>query len=420
MQDSVGRRIKVAFIKFGGLSAGGTERWLQMMAAALPPDRFEVTYFYTDAAPYIGSALRHPGTDPHRQAFMEARGVRLIKVKVGAKDVTVRTHDWRDTDLWELFDPEAFDIVQAGKAGHVEFPFYRLPMPVVEYVTLGGVDLSPNVACSIHITEWQRRRWIEHGGSRERSAVIPIPAAAPATSADLRAELGIPSDALVAGFHQRANDEISSPIPLAAFARAARTERYFIVMGGGESYRRQAAELGTLNVRFLPHSADERRISAFLNTLDIFAHGRRDGETFGTVFAEAMRHRKPCISHVSAVANGHVEAIGPGGFVCVDPTSYAGLLTTLFENAALRHKLGAAGLAHANAHYDLGACVARLVDIYEDVFAQGRERFAIPIAADRLRSGLAGFAGRHHAARRLAAAALPRPLVRTIRRAIRY
>ena len=32
------KKIRVAFVKFGGLAAGGTERWLQMMAANQPRD----------------------------------------------------------------------------------------------------------------------------------------------------------------------------------------------------------------------------------------------------------------------------------------------------------------------------------------------------------------------------------------------
>jgi hypothetical protein len=351
---------------------------------------------------------------------MEAAGVKLVEVRVAAKDVTVRTHEWRDTDLWEVFDPNEFDIVQAGKAGHVEFPFYRLAMPIVEYVTLGGLDLSPNIAFSIHASEWQRRLWIKAGGAEDRSAAIPIPAAAPASDEKLRGELGIPVGALVAGFHQRANDEIFSPVPLAAFAKIETADRYFVVMGGGESYGRQARQLNCPNIRILPHSADERRLSAFLNTLDIFAHGRRDGEFFGTVFAEAMRHRKPCIGHVSEIANGHVEAIGPAGFVAVDLDSYSRLLDRLFHDGGLRDRLGTAGLAHAAANYELAGCVERLARIYETVFAQGRDRFAIPVTTTSVQSRIAEFAGRHHWARRWVAATVPAPIVRTLRRTMRY
>jgi hypothetical protein len=38
-------KIKVAFVKFGGLSSGGTEKWLQMMATNMNNLKFEVTFF---------------------------------------------------------------------------------------------------------------------------------------------------------------------------------------------------------------------------------------------------------------------------------------------------------------------------------------------------------------------------------------
>ena len=46
--------IKVAFIKFGGMANGGTEKVLQTIASELPKDEFDVDFFYCDSAPYIG------------------------------------------------------------------------------------------------------------------------------------------------------------------------------------------------------------------------------------------------------------------------------------------------------------------------------------------------------------------------------
>ena len=38
---------KIAFIHPSGLTLGGTERWLQMIAANLPKEEFEIDYFYS-------------------------------------------------------------------------------------------------------------------------------------------------------------------------------------------------------------------------------------------------------------------------------------------------------------------------------------------------------------------------------------
>ena len=117
--------IRVAFIKYGGLAAGGTERWLQYIAKHLPKDTFTIDYFYCDSSPYVGSDYRHPGTDPLRLAYLRSPNINLIEFKVGLKDVTKPKHDWLDTNFWDFFEPTNYQIVQAAKAGPAEYPFDR-------------------------------------------------------------------------------------------------------------------------------------------------------------------------------------------------------------------------------------------------------------------------------------------------------
>ena len=37
---------RIAFVKFGGLSAGGTERWLQTMAVLMQQRGFTIDYYF--------------------------------------------------------------------------------------------------------------------------------------------------------------------------------------------------------------------------------------------------------------------------------------------------------------------------------------------------------------------------------------
>jgi glycosyltransferase involved in cell wall biosynthesis len=375
----VAERIRVAFVKFGGLASGGTERWLQMMAANLARDRFRVDYFYCDAAPYVGSDFVHPDTDADREDYMRQAGVNLVRFEVGAKDVTTPTHEWLDTDFWDLFDEDEYDFVQTAKAGPAEYPYYRMRLPVVEYLTLSaGVDKSPNIALSINLSQWQRRQWVLAGGDVRRTDVIYVPVEPPASEFDLRAELGIPDDDQVMGFHQRAQEEIFSPIPLEAFARVASPTRHFALFGGARRYREQAQALGLENVHFLDHRSstmtDHRgaseRISRFLNTLDVFAHGRADGETFGAVLAEAMMHGRPCLSHRSEVANAQPETMGPAGLFAVDVDDYAEKLELLLTDHDLAARLAAKARPHAERYYSLPSCVQRLEAGYERVLGR--------------------------------------------------
>jgi hypothetical protein len=361
------QKIRVAFVKFLGMSSGGTDQWLQIMATNLDPRRFAIDYYYCDAAPFLGSTIKTIDTAPDRLAYMAAHNINLIKFHVWAKDNRVQTHDWLNTDFWDVFDSSKYDFVQTGKAGPAEYPYFKLDLPVVELVALdGGVDKSPNIAWSIHPSPYQWVRWCQKGGNVNRSSVIPPPIEPPQTDTDLRQELEIPPNVVVAGFHQRTSDSIFSPIPLKAFAALENDNRYFIIKGS-DKYRQQALELGLKNVRFLPPAVDGVRISAFLNTLDIFSHGRRDGETFGSVLAEAMMHGKCCLSHKSNHDNAQPETMGPAGFFAETEEEYLHYLETLFQDRELREAMGKKGKIHAEGFYSLNSNVIRLENLYESL-----------------------------------------------------
>ena len=57
------KKINIAFIKYGGLAAGGTEKWLQQMAISLPKEIFNIDYYYCDPSTYLGSNYIHAQTD---------------------------------------------------------------------------------------------------------------------------------------------------------------------------------------------------------------------------------------------------------------------------------------------------------------------------------------------------------------------
>jgi FkbM family methyltransferase len=323
------------------------------MAVLMQQRGFIVDFYYCDSAPYIGSSFKHPDTDPHRMQFLEEHGIKLIKFNVGFKDVTIPTHDWVDTDFWEVFDQTKYDLVQTAKAGPAEYPYHLMDIPVIEYVTLAaGVDHSSSIAWSIHISQWQRKLWMSGGGNVSRSSVIPVIPDKPITDQNLRKMLSIPAGAFVAGLHQRDSADIFSDWPLNAFQHLPK-DTHFILLGGSEKYVDQAKKLGIINFHRIPHSADPQIISSFLNSLDIYLHGRKDGETFGNVLAEALLHGIPCISHYSASgANAQVETIGPGGKFLKSRTEYKETLFQMYSDSAMRKHLGELGIKHAEKYFN--------------------------------------------------------------------
>src|SRR5262249_1966570 len=98
-------------------------------------------------------------------------------------------------------------------------------------------------------------------------------------------------------------------------------------------------------------------------------HGRKDGETFGAVLAEAMMHGKPCLSHRSGVADAQPETMGPGGLFASDEEGYVRLLSSLLSDSELRGSLAEKGRQHARHRYSAEACLSQLVLLYRQLIA---------------------------------------------------
>jgi glycosyltransferase involved in cell wall biosynthesis len=183
------------------------------------------------------------------------------------------------------------------------------------------------VKLSILNSEWLRQKWIETGGSEEKSVVIPVPTWLPMTDFNMREELGIEDDVFVCGFHQRKHDDIFSPIQLAAYKLIENDKTHMVVLNGSDLYKEQAKELDIKHITFLEYLRTEEEMSKFFRSLELYTHGRKDGETYGTIFVEAMIHGVPCISHWSGIQDAMEETIGNGGYVVnSDPKEYAAMI----------------------------------------------------------------------------------------------
>jgi glycosyltransferase involved in cell wall biosynthesis len=361
--------IKVACVKFGGLATGGTEKLLQSIAAYLPKDQFDVTFFYCDSAPYIGSNWVHPDTDPERLKFLQDHNVKLKKFHVGAKDVTHPHHMWIDSNFFEIFNEDDYDIIQTARAGHTEYPFTLINRtPIVDAITLPGMaEDKINIKSVFHISKYQAMTWVNAGGPIRKAVILPIFQNLNKSSKSLREELEIPEDDFVFGFHQRVDDGIATSIALQAYKRIQNDKTHFVVMGGSKNYTEFAKSINLLNFKQIPHSGNEEDISQFLNTLDVFCHNRADGETFGAVISEALFHGLPVISHY-APALGQIETVGPAGFICSNELEYADAMTRLMIDDDLYQRLSVLAVNHYNKNYTTESCMKTVVSTYKRVY----------------------------------------------------
>ena len=358
--------IKIAFIKYGGLASSGTEKFLQNIAILLPKDEFEVDYYYCDSTPYIGSNFKHPNTDPLNITPLKKAGVNLIEFKVEAKNVTKRTHPWINTNFFEVFKNE-YDLIQTGRAGNPEYPFIKIKKnPIIDSIhVMGGVDNQFNISRVMHITNWSAQNWVKRGGDKNRIRIVSHPMIInEGESFSLKKELGL-ENKLVFGFHQRNSDEIFSNIPLLAYKEIENENNHFIILGGSSLYQKQAEDLGIKNIIFLPHTGDKNKIYSFIKTLNVYAHGRKDGEINSTAMAEAMFFGKPIISHTSKVHNGHIECIGDAGMV-VDTVSEFVEGLKKFEDKDFLNKKSELARAQFEKLYEVNSQMRNIINIYKD------------------------------------------------------
>jgi len=360
-------RIKVAFIKFCGMATGGTEKVLQTIAANLDKNKFLVDFYYCDSAPYIGSDFVHPDNDISRMTYCYAYGVRLIKFSVKNKDVTTPTHDWIGSDFFDIFKESRYDVIQTGRAGHPEYPFTKINnTPIVDSIHLAGMaENKANVYKTVLISKDQRDKWVQAGGTRDRSVIIPNPVEIPDYTDSYIQELKLRRK-FVFGMHQRDDDGIFSNIPLEAYKKIENDKTHFILLGGSDRYKKQAEDLGIKNITFLPTVFELEPIHKFLNTLKVYAHGRADGEQCSCAIIEALAHNLPVISH-TAPSLGHMEQIGDAGRVVSSSEVYSLVMTKMIEDKNFYKECSANAKKRYESTYGMDAIISQYAAIYEEI-----------------------------------------------------
>jgi hypothetical protein len=146
--------------------------------------------------------------------------------------------------------------------------------------------------------------WLSKECSNGRIPFVPHIVHLPKAEGDLRAELGIPADALVLGCY---GGEGSFNLPFAKSAvgemAAERRDLHFLFMN-----IRPFAEHE--RIRFLPANAGMTHKTRFVATCDGMLHGRSKGETFGLACGEFSILNKPVLTYAHSPQRCHLEILG--------------------------------------------------------------------------------------------------------------
>lgn len=198
-------------------------------------------------------------------------------------------------------------------------------------------------------------------------ATLQVP---PDARARLRAELGLPPGALLAGSVCRLIAQKGLDNALDAFGQVAAEcpAAHYVVAGDGSlrgALEAQAARLGLADrAHFLGWRADAPAVLAALDVL--LAPSRWEG--FGLVFLEAMALGVPVIStRVSAipeiVADGETGWLVPPG----DPAAIARALRAALSDPDERRRRGEAGRARLESRFTVDAMVEHTLAVYRGV-----------------------------------------------------
>jgi len=370
------RKIRVVHYA-NNLGLGGTERTMELFCRHLERDEFDVhavsvryqppqeISFRLRVAMLLNNqrarTLREDG--PHRNAriplFQEILGENLA---VAESPSELRP-------IFERLRPDILHIHFVGAAPPLSDPQMLATARAV--VTTNPFAMQPMAAGRsidrfLFVSDWllrERAQWA-HGDSR--AIVVPNPIAEPTAEDNLRAGLGIPPGAFVLGRIGRPDPAIYDSIALDAYRAIADDNAWFLSVAPPAEMTQAAKRAGLKRFVALPPSADWEWLSRFYSTLDVFAHTRRDGETFGCAIAEAMIHGVPVISHRSEKMNAQIETIGQGGKVVEqgDVRGYAEAIVALRNDPDLRRSMGETARQRARTEFGAAKVTRQLEAIY--------------------------------------------------------
>lgn len=354
-------KIKLAIITSYGMDKGGTEKFLQIVACNLVKYNYIVDYYYIDTISERVSNVK--------KELLKKSGVNLIPYQTDEIIFKCRYISQINSNFFEVYKG-GYDLILTGSCGLPEEPLTKIKnIPIVQTIHyVSGVDNQYNIARVLHISEFSKNMWVKKGGDVKRTEMISHPIEIPHyNKMDLRKNFGINDKCVIYGMHQRDNDYIFSPIPLAAYKKIENENNAYILCGGSKKYREQAKELQLKNCYFIDATDNNDVIYSFLDTIDIYAHGRFDGELNSTALAEAMYFGLPILSHPSEKYNGHLEVIKDNGYVASDIEQYAENMKILESDIALREKCGNASREIYNSHYETQSQIKHLINIFENV-----------------------------------------------------
>jgi len=365
--ESIKRKARVVHL-MKDLGLGGTQKTAQLFCKALVKkyaDFYDVTVLYNAA---------HDMT--RYRDFLEILGSeeRMVPYRF----------DNQGVEILQSLRP---DITHVYRAGIPEWPIPGKDIKqtiFVETNVFGFLDPNPNVNKTLFMSNWltecSKRQYGEGIfntlDKQGRFDFVNNPVDSPAT--DEKLILNLDKDFVVLGRCGRPDDGIYDDVNVKAalILQAKGHKVFFLSLAPPPRMMDDLDKYGIPHINIAP-TVDPIVLSAFYNSIDILAHARADGETFGSNIAEAMMHGKPVVTHIAipshprmGVFQAQTELVKDGvtGFVCEhNAAAYAEQLEKLVIVKPARAKFGQAGKEWAVRNCSTEVCGAKLHEVYQNL-----------------------------------------------------
>ncbi len=341
--------IKKVLIQLNQLGYGGTEKAILSFAEHLDRSQFELFLFYWDdrfSAKYYRLRFLSFFSSRAAKRFHTLYQERFSR-EARFQEVFGQAHCFSGGrgDFLETVSKVKPDILHFNRG--VEEDFYTEVMgqidsqiKVVESNIFGkssNQNYLDRLSHVYFVSDWLKEHsaWAQGKGYRLYNPIL-----LPKTQENLRQELGISPSAIVIGRAHRpdlGHDDFLEQVYSSLLSKTDQ-EIIFLSLGSQPHYSSDFKKRYGHLLKSLAPTTNEKRISQFYNSLDIFSHRRKEGETFGMIIAEAMIHGIPVLSHRSPVDNAQVEVLGDHSLITdfEDSKAYTEKLLGLIKNQAQR------------------------------------------------------------------------------------
>lgn len=342
---------RVLFFHRYALGYDGTASLMQIFARHLDKKKYQVYIMYSDKAePGSGVSL---ATDA-RLKYVEDGKVFPVPFEYGKVEQS-QPHfiSGMSPNIYRVIKTFDIDLLVAAGAGHAEFPFSAVrDIPIIFFNIFGQPNTQKNIKYHLCISKEVAGK-LSPVVPKEKVKVCYVPTEGPINMAEegkrIRQSLGIPEKDIVFGRIGRNSDAIFDPIGIEAFKRVVNEypKIHYLIVGAPPVLTEMHKRENIPNLHFLPEMGTKEGLWAFYYAIDVLAHFRKDGESFGLNIVEAMYAERPVISHKSRIWNAHLEYLDPSfSFVAeIDNIDQYALAMEFFaadERKEKIHKMGKA------------------------------------------------------------------------------